>query len=222
MTSTKERVREEELLDQASDEIAERNLADIARINSWTGASGEMCRQLGRTFKQQDAFSFLDVGCASGDLARAVQRRFPQSLTICLDLMGRNLNRAPVPKLQGNVFQLPFRDSSVDVLHCSLFLHHFSEEECVSILHEMRRVAKKLVLVQDLHRHPVSYYFLPMTKLLLRWEDITVSDGMKSVAAGWRKPEIEALLQSAGCAESSRIQWHFPSFRYFIAIKTHQ
>jgi hypothetical protein len=82
----------------------------------------------------------------------------------------------------------------------------------------MYRVASKLVLVQDLHRHWISYYFLPLTRFLFQWNKITVEDGMKSVAAGWRRTELESVLSIAGLLSRSKIRWHFPSFRYFIAI----
>jgi ubiquinone/menaquinone biosynthesis C-methylase UbiE len=214
MTIGKQRVREQEILDQVSDELAAQNLADIARINLLTGARARLMTELRRCFRPDESFRFLDVGCASGDFAAAVRRRFPQSATLCLDLMERNLRRAPAPKLAANAFRLPLRDSSVEVAHCSLFLHHFSEDECRHIIAEMYRVSRRLLIIQDLHRHWLSYYFLPVTQPILRWNEITVGDGMKSVAAGWRRPELEALL----AGYSARIRWHFPSFRYFVTV----
>ncbi|MBZ2185039.1 MAG: class I SAM-dependent methyltransferase [Bryobacter sp.] len=214
MTIAKQRVREQEILDQASDELAAQNLADIARINRLTGARARLLAELRRFFPIHQPFRFLDVGAASGDFATAVQRRFPQSTSLCVDLQLRNLRRAPSPKLSADAFSLPFRDASVDIAHCSLFLHHFSEEECRRIIAEMHRVCRRALIVQDLHRHWLSYYFLPATQPLLGWQKITVGDGMKSVAAGWRRHELEDIFSSY----PARIRWHFPSFRYFITV----
>lgn len=214
MTIGQQRVLEEEILDQVSDEVAAANLADIARINALTGARIRLAADLRRYFQPQSAFSFLDVGAASGDFAAMVRRRYPSSRTFCLDLQHRNLRRAPGPRLQANAFQLPFPDRSIEVVHCSLFLHHFSDNECRKLIAEMFRVSSRLVLIQDLHRHWLSYYFLPFTRPIFRWNQVTVDDGMKSVAAGWRRKELESLLEGY----PATIRWHFPSFRFFISI----
>lgn len=219
MSRVQERILEPEMLDSASDREAALNLRDITRINAITGAKREMLRYFKRCFRPNEAFRFLDVGAASGDFAKAVSARFPLSTPVCLDLQFRNLKLAPQHKVQADAFRLPFADGAVDAVHCSLFLHHFDSSDTKLLLQEMDRVASKLVLVQDLHRHWIAYYFLPVTRFLLRWNRITIEDGMKSVAAGWRKDELESLLVHAGLHDRSRIRWHFPSFRYFIAIK---
>ncbi len=136
-----------------------------------------------------------------------------------LDLNPDHLREADAPKIAADAFRLPFADRSCDVVHCSLFLHHFSDEACRELLLEMHRVARRLVLIQDLHRHPLSYWFLPLTRWLLGWHPMTVSDGMLSVAAGWTRPELKCLLRAAGYLPRATIEWHFPSFRYFIAIE---
>jgi ubiquinone/menaquinone biosynthesis C-methylase UbiE len=218
MSRVQERIIEPEILDSAGDEEAARNLKDITRINTWTGARRELIHQLRQRYNRHSTFCFLDVGAASGDLAKAVRKSFPNVQVHCLDLLHRNLNLAPEGKVQGDAFRLPFRDHSVDVVHCSLFLHHFPNAQAAELTAEMTRVSRQLVLIQDLHRHWISYYFLPATSWCFGWNDITVSDGMKSVAAGWRRPELENLLKELNLQDRSRIRWHFPSFRFFIAI----
>ena len=218
MPALRERILEQEMLDTVGDEEAAFNLNDIARINRLTGARGELLRQLKSRFNANDSFHFLDVGAASGDLARAVQNTFPRAKIYCLDLQYRNLAHAPNYKVQADAFLLPFSSNAIEVVHCSLFLHHFSIEQTQALVLEMWRVSSNLVLIQDLHRHWLAYYFLPATKLLLNWGSITVEDGMKSVAAGWRREELQELLDRIELGKYSTISWHFPSFRYFIAI----
>jgi SAM-dependent methyltransferase len=208
----------EEAMAQASDADLVQNLADLRRINRWTGARAKLRQLLRKHYSADAAFTLLDIGGASGDMALDLARSFPAARTITLDLEARNLRAAPAPKLVADAFRLPFADSSCDVVHCSLFLHHFSNEQCVALLREMHRVARRLVLVQDLHRHWIAHQFLPLTRPLLRWHQLTVDDGMLSVAAAWRREELETLLKEAGLREKSSIEWHFPSFRYFIAV----
>jgi hypothetical protein len=209
----------EEAMASASDADLEQNLRDLRFINRWTGARRKLRSILSEHFQPVDTFSFLDVGAASGDIAENVRAAFPNSRTRVLDLDPRNLRLAPPPKLAGDAFHLPLRDNSCDVTHCSLFLHHFSDRDCARIVREMYRVARKLVVIQDLHRHPIAYRFLPWTRHVFSWHPITVDDGMLSVAAAWRKNELISILEATRLATQSKIQWHFPSFRYFIAIQ---
>lgn len=208
-----------ELLDQASPEEAQRNLANLRRLNHWTGACAELKRQLRRHFSPQHHLRFLDIGAASGDMSRSVGQEFGDSFRVSLDLSAEHLRHAETPKVAADAFRLPFADGSFDVVHCSLFLHHFSEAEAEALLREMDRVSRRLVLAQDLHRHILAYYFLPATAWLFGWDRLMLHDGPVSVAAGWRRAELEALLQNIGLAKMARIDWHFPSFRYFIAIQ---
>lgn len=202
----------------ASEAALEENLRDLRFINRWTGARRKLRSMLGDYFQREESFTFLDVGAASGDIAQNVHGAFPNARTFALDLDPRNLRLAPHPKIAGDAFHIPLRDNSCDVAHCSLFLHHFSDKDCERILAEMYRVARKLVIVQDLHRHPIAYRFLPWTKSIFSWHPLTIDDGMLSVAAAWRRDELFEILRAIRLDRQSRIQWHFPSFRYFIAI----
>lgn len=209
---------EQEDLDFQTDEAAARNLADIARINRFTGARRRLLASLGERYGPKDRFRVLDVGAASGDFAVAIRGAFPNSEVVCLDLRHRNLRGAPRPCVQGDAFALPFKSRSVDVVHASLFLHHFDDEAAGRLILEMHRVARGVVMIQDLHRHWLAYYFLPLTQSIFGWDPLTVTDGMKSVAAGWRRKDLKQLLTRLGLIKFATIEWHFPSFRYFIAI----
>lgn len=207
-------------MDSVSDEVAAINLADIARINRITGARRHLIASLRRRFARSDNFRFLDVGAATGDLALAVKSAFPNAKIFCLDLQFRNLRGAPAPQIQADAFALPFANDSFDVVHSSLFLHHFDNPAAGRLIVEMQRVSRALLLIQDLHRHWLAYYFLPVTSSVFGWHPITVSDGMKSVAAAWRRPELELLLTQLDLLSQAKITWHFPSFRYFIAVSS--
>jgi hypothetical protein len=70
---------------------------------------------------------------------------------------------------------------------------------------ELRRVARRALIVQDLERHPVAYSFLPITKRLSRWSPLTVHDGPVSVATAFRPAELATLVGAAG-ADSTIVQ----------------
>ena len=64
-----------------------------------------------------------------------------------------------ISAVRGDAFQLPFVDGKFDYAMCSLFIHHFKDDEVVTVLRELSRVATRGVVVIDLHRHPVAYFF---------------------------------------------------------------
>lgn len=207
-----------ELLDTASADAAAANLRDLGKIHRVTRTGQRLVEELRGEFGAGEAFRILDAGAASSDQMRQVRKAFPRCTPIASDLMERNLLAARAPKFVGDVLRLPLRDGSVEVAHCSLLLHHFDEPGAVQIVQELCRVASRLVVIQDLHRHLVPYYFLPRTQWLFGWHDLTVADGQTSVAAGWKREELERVIGQACVAKKPQIRWHFPSFRFFIAI----
>jgi len=207
----KARLVQPELLDTAPAKEAERNLADLVKINQWFGGHRLVYRLLA-SMAPNGPFTVLDVGAASGDYSRLIKSRIPHAQVVCLDRLVRNLRLAPQPKLAASAFQLPFLERSFDFVICSLFLHHFPDDEIVELLSNLYRLSRRSLIVTDLERHVAAYYFLPTTKWLFGWNAITLHDGRASVQAGFRKLELERLAARAGL-EDARIHRHPPWFR---------
>ncbi|MBL8229505.1 MAG: methyltransferase domain-containing protein [Bryobacterales bacterium] len=212
MVWLRERVIESELLDTASDADACANLRDLRRINRWLGGHAVVKAEIARCYSPTDAFSVLDVGAAAGDLATSLKRQFPLASIVSCDANFRNLRAAPSPKAAADAFRLPFREHSFDIVTCSLLLHHFSNLDVVSLLRELASLSRRLLLVNDLERHPVAHRFLPATRHVFGWHPITVHDGMRSVAAGFQPGELLALAHRAGLL-TARVRRHRPWFR---------
>ncbi len=210
--SLRTRVIEPEWLDEASVEDARRNLAELITINRYLGGHRILRDQLKQMVEPRDEFSFLDIGAASGDMARVAGRHFPGLRAVNLDRRALHLEQAGGHCLVGDAFALPFRDRSVDFTHCSLFLHHFPDECVVRLLAEMWRVARRGVILQDLERHLLPYHFLPATRWVFRWSELVLHDGPISVAAGFRRAELQQLADQAGMPEA-RVRVHRPAFR---------
>ena len=207
-----------EILDDAPDEEAQQNLRELTRINRWFGGHRVLRGSLRQLYAADAAFSMLDVGAATGDVARTVKKAFPQAQVTCLDWQTRNLRYAPHPKVAGNAFALPFEDGAFDVVHCALFLHHFTDEQVVELLAKMKRCARQAVVLQDLERHPLAYYFLPATEWLLRWSSLVLHDGPISVEAAFHADELEALARRAGLTQG-QVERHRPWFRLSLVAK---
>lgn len=208
-----------ELLDHLPPEEARPNLADLVRINRKFGGHSVIRKTLAQVARDEQRFTLLDVGAASGDTARLIEELYPAASVINLDCNSTNLETAPHPKLLANAFELPFRKASFDYVLCSLFLHHFSNDQVIGLLHSFYLLARRALLVCDLERHFLPYCFLRFTKPLLGWNDVTVHDGCISVRAGFHVHELQDLSQAAGI-KNVRIEAHRPAFRIsLIAVK---
>jgi SAM-dependent methyltransferase len=208
-----------ELLDHLPAEEARPNLEDLVRINTRFGGHSVLRKTLLETIDPLRPFSLLDIGAASGDAARIIQQLYPRAAITCLDQNPVNLQEAPHPKLLANAFELPFSSGSFDYILCSLFLHHFTDEQVIGLLASFYATAKKGLFVFDLERRLWPYLFLPATRMLFRWHPVTVHDGIISVRASFRAGELLALAQKANitCAE---VRVHRPAFRLaMVAMK---
>lgn len=206
-------------MDHAPPEVARRNLADLIRINRHFGghsAVRRMAQQVIGDAAQQ--FTVLDVGAASGDTARMLQALYPGASVTNLDYNAVNLGNAAHPKLLGDAFALPFRPQSFDYVISCLFLHHFTDQQVVSLLRNFNAVARRGVMIADLERHVLPYCFLPATRYLFGWERITVHDGMISVRAAFREKELLELARQAEM-HTPRIEVHRPAFRITLTTR---
>ncbi|MCC6590511.1 MAG: methyltransferase domain-containing protein [Bryobacterales bacterium] len=205
------RIIEPEELDHVDDASAHRNLRELIKINRFFGGHAITVNLL-RSLGPPRRFRLLDVGAASGDHGLAIRYAFPGAEVYSADRLIRNLAVCPGPRLAADAFALPFASQSFDYVFSSLFLHHFDDRQVVYLLKEFYRVAAQAVIAVDLHRHAFARGFLPATQWLFNWDEITVSDGQRSVDAAWKKKELAALAEQAGLPKV-RLRTHVPWFR---------
>jgi 2-polyprenyl-3-methyl-5-hydroxy-6-metoxy-1,4-benzoquinol methylase len=222
---TPPRVYIEELLDlgEGTDADVARNLADLRRINRFLGGRRVVLKALARIVAGADLreLSLLDVGTGSADIPGAVAdwcgaRGIVSNIT-ALDLSERNLRiarlqlgiNARVQLVRGDSLSLPFADRSVDVVTASLFLHHFEDANVVRLLADFARVARRAVIVNDLIRDLVPYWFARLSGPLLATSYLTRYDGPASVLRGFTVREMAGLAERAGLRQA-RVHRHFP------------
>jgi 2-polyprenyl-3-methyl-5-hydroxy-6-metoxy-1,4-benzoquinol methylase len=210
------RVLKPEILDTLPPEEARGSLADLARINKHWGGHSTLRKLIDDVIPRDQAFTFLDVGSASGDMARCLREWRPQAQVTCLDYIESHLEGCTGARVAGDAFALPFRARSFDYVFSSLFLHHFTDEQVVELLAGFGRVARKQVLVIDLWRHPVPYYFISRTQRLFGWHPVTVNDGAISVEAAFHRRELLDLARRAGLA-GARARCFIPAFRIALS-----
>jgi ubiquinone/menaquinone biosynthesis C-methylase UbiE len=136
-----------------------------------------------------------------------------------LDYLASHLAACPSPRIAADAFHLPLRPGSFDYVFCSLFLHHFTDDQIVNLLRNFGEVARRAVLVIDLERNPISYYFIPWTKSLLGWNAVTVNDAPISVEAAFHPDELKDLARRAGL-RNPQTSVHRPAFRIAMSAWT--
>ncbi len=201
-----------EWLDSQTPEDATASLNDLVRINRLLGGHEVLRKTMAGLADPGESFTFLDVGAGSGDMGACMQQVYPAAVVTSFDYKADHLATAAAPRVCGDAFQMPFRAASFDFVHCSLFLHHFSDAAVVDLLRTFGALARRAVVLTDLERHPLAYYFLPLTKLIFGWDRITLHDGPISVEAGFHAHELELLAKAAGLMKA-RVSCHRPAFR---------
>jgi SAM-dependent methyltransferase len=217
MFSRSSRRIEPEILDEQTPEAGRRSLRDLVRINRYLGGH-QASRQALQTVVPEGPFTLLDVGAASGDLGDVIRARFPQARVTSLDYRQHHLKQASGSRVVGDAFRLPFARDSFDFVTCSLFLHHFTDPQIVALLRAFGDTARQAVIVNDLERHALAYYFLPATRWIFGWDRITVHDGPISVQAAFTEQELQALALRAGLREI-RTRVHRPAFRITMVAR---
>ena len=207
-----------ELLDYAPPEEARPNLADLVRINRKFGGDSVLRKVMARVVLDNEPFTLLDIGAASGDNARFIQQLYPAASITNLDHNWTNMETAPHPKILADAFQLPLLTDSFDFVLCCLFLHHFTNDQVVGLLRSFYGVARRALLVCDLERHILPYWFLPVTRPFFRWQRITLHDGPISVRASFHADELLRLTKCAGI-EKAEIEVHRPAFRISVVAR---
>ena len=209
---------EPELLDHAPPAEALRNLADLVRINQRFGGHSTIRKTLGLVAQPKDRFTVLDIGAASGDSARVIQKYYTGASVTSLDNNLVNLSRANQPKLIADAFALPFKPGSFDFVFSSLFLHHFTNEQVTGLLADFYRIARRALVICDLERHIAPYLFLQATQPIFGWGKITVHDGLISVRAAFQRKELLHLCENAGI-RNAEVRVHRPAFRLALVAR---
>lgn len=195
-----------EIMDDLSQPEEEFDLAyrELKVINERLGG----IRAIERFLPGGSNLLMLDVGAGGCDVGDALLKHKAGRI-VGLDLYpgGLKLARRTLP-VAGDALQLPFADKSFDVVMASLFFHHLSNDNCVRVLGEMWRVARRRVLVNDLHRHRVAYYSFQLLAWLFSKSRMVRNDGPVSVRRAFRSKELLAFAERAGIP--ARVHRSFP------------
>jgi len=187
-----------------------RSLADLRFVNRRLGNRSALLRAVREHLPPGGRL--LDVGCGSADLPAFLLSRLPGPLfAVGLDVKVVHLRAAPAPvrRLVADVRRLPIRDRAFDVVTASLFLHHFDSPDLPALLRDLARLARRALVVNDLHRAALPLLFGRAAFPLLFRSRVSVEDGLLSIRRGFREAELRAAFAAAGLPAAS-IRRSFP------------
>jgi SAM-dependent methyltransferase len=204
-------------------------LDDLARINRWLGgvalSRSALVRLMtgrhggpGRGPLHGRRLRLLDVGTGGGELPAAlldwarghgIDLRIeaiddrPETIALARE---RQRDREGLSLKVADARALPYRDASFDVAHSSLFAHHFDPPELRIVLSELRRVSRRAVVVNDLHRARRWQVLARFLTPLVTRNPITRHDAPLSALRAYRPEELAQLCGQVGLVEAARIR----------------
>ncbi len=108
--------------------------------------------------------------------------------------------------VQADALDPPFADNSFDYALCSMFLHHLSDEQAVTVLRVMSRLARRGIIAADLLRERHAYNWIYLFTMFSR--PMIRHDARVSVMQSFTGDEAQALRDRSGL-DYVRYQRHF-------------
>jgi 2-polyprenyl-3-methyl-5-hydroxy-6-metoxy-1,4-benzoquinol methylase len=96
-----------------------------------------------------------------------------------------------------------------DVVMCTLFVHHLAETDARELLRRMAGATRRCVLVDDLRRNRLGYFYAWAGARLLTRSHIVHVDGPLSVRSAFTIDEMRQLARDAGL-EGTKFEPHWP------------
>lgn len=219
------RVLQPELMDDPDldAEVHRRALVGLARVNWWSRSANIFWPAIRRCAREAGSpIRVLDIASGGGDVSIAVAKRAERE---GLDVEVDGFDISPVAveyasagSVRQAVSNVSFHPRDIlhdevvekyDVVMCSLFLHHLSVDDALTLMRRMQEMATRKVLINDLRRTRVGYALAWCGCRLLTRSPIVHTDGPMSVAAAFSIPEVRDMASRAGLTDS-KISTHWP------------
>jgi SAM-dependent methyltransferase len=208
MSGLRQRRLQAEVMDQPTLDGKEhiRALRGLERIHWWTNSARILWRPLARLAATgKTPLRVLDLATGGGDIPRRLSRRAARN-ELALEFAGCDLSARAVEYAQARAegagvavryFPLDVLNAPLppdyDVIMCSFFLHHLTEDQAVGLLRRMAAAARRMVLIHDLVRGAGGFLLAYAGTRLMSRSKVVHEDGRKSVEGAFTPEEVRRL-----------------------------
>lgn len=221
---------EAEIMDDLniSGEVISQTLRELDIINRTLGGNQISLAAFKRQLSTHSVKTVADLGCGGADILLAmanISRKMNRQVLFTgidanphiVDYARQHTSEQPeITVTCDNIFSERFQQQTFDVIHCCLFLHHFTEDELIGLFKSFYKQADVAIIVNDLHRHPLAYHAIMLITKLFSRSYMVRNDAALSVARGFKKNELKHILEKAGISHYS-LRWRW-AFRWELII----
>ena len=236
---TSKRTSETEIMDDFDLQGYElqRTLKDLENINAWLGGDKvtingiEKLLQNSPKDRKTKTVKIADIGCGNGAMLRKVTR-WGRRKGYSFELIGIDANNHTIEIAKElsedynnidfknqNIFSDGFQDMDFDIILCTLTLHHFRDNQIVSLLNQFCSQSQIGVVINDLHRSNSAYILFKAFCSVFVNNEIARKDGLTSILRGFKRSDL-LKYQDQVPGNSHFINWKW-AFRYQWIIKKH-
>ena len=227
MINLRKRSDQKELMDgnDIPYEAMAQTLKELNIINTRLGGHAITLKGLKQLIKGEGPVTVCEIGCGGGDNLLAIHKYCLQH-HISASYIGIDMNEACISFAQQQYPGLPcqwicsdyalvdFENKQPDIIFSSLFCHHFSNEQLISMLQWLKLSSKKGFFINDLHRHPLAYYLIKYITKFFSKSYLVKNDASISVARSFTKKDWQQLFHLSGI-KNYRLTWAW-AFRWLI------
>lgn len=187
----------------------ERDLKRIRQLNRWFGSYRLISHFVRRWIKPGDNMRIVDLATGSGDIPRLIAHYAREiGATVKIDALDRQSATLEIArKLSAAYPEISYHGTNIldwspaeayDIVLCTLALHHFSDEDAVSVLRRCRESSRKFVLVSDLRRGFLATGGVCLLTAVIFREPMTRYDARLSAERAFSFSEMRKLAVRAG------------------------
>jgi 2-polyprenyl-3-methyl-5-hydroxy-6-metoxy-1,4-benzoquinol methylase len=233
--STKHRTDKPEIMDDFAleGEILSKALDKIAKINQLLGGNRltlQGVKDLLNPIVTTGEITIVDVGCGNGDMLRTLAeyalKHHLKFKLIGIDANNFTINHARKLSLEypnisyrcENIFDKVFSELKYDIVICTLTLHHFKDDEIISLMKRFYTNATIGIVINDLQRSCIAYRLFQALCFVFQLNHMSREDGLTSILRGFKKEELVRFSEELNFSNYT-IQWKW-AFRYqWIILK---
>ena len=168
----------------------------------------------------REEISALDIGAGASDILQHLNKKLLPVKITSIDLNKRAckfLKANSISKvICANSLQIPVKENAFDIIHASLFLHHFNEEEIKELLTDLLKISRSGIIINDLRRSIFALLGIKIISTLFSKSEMFRNDGPLSVRRGFIKSDWVDILSRLNIKKYKlKRKW---AFRWMLVI----